>query len=228
MGSSSPDFVDDVSWWQATGAPQAVLGWERAHLPHRFSAEGNGAFWGPGTAAWSDSFSLPAVPGVLNPRRLLVEVTDAGGGQTALRIDAQVTWLPAKPASERIPSAARVVTITAIPGLDQHGRQLAPATITDASVVSRIGSLLDGLPVFPPGTYSCPMDTGKGLRLTFRATARGPALAVANIVLDGCATVSLTVGGATGPTLAGWSGAGSQVLVIADLHWAGYAAGGSR
>jgi hypothetical protein len=218
----TPDLVDDASWWQAPGAPQAVLAWERAHLPRRLAAAGNGTLYGPGTtAAWSDSFSLPAVPGVLNSRQLLVEATAAGGGQTALRVDAQVIWLPAKPASERIPSAARVVTITAIPGLDAGGRAPAPVTITDASVVSRIGSLLDGLPVFPPGTYNCPADTGKGLRLTFRATARGPALAVANIALDGCATVSLIVGGATGPALSGGSGAGSRVLAIAGLHWPG-------
>jgi hypothetical protein len=224
MLPGTPDLVGDVSWWQAPGAPEAVLGWEQAHLPRRFSASGSGS--ATDGLAWDD-FSLPPVPGVLNSRQLSVEVASSGSGQTAVRVDAQVSWLPAKPATERIPSAARLVTITAIPGIDSRGRQPAPVTITDASVVSRIASLIDGLPVFPPGTYSCPMDTGKGLRLTFRATARGPALAVANIALDGCATVSLTVGGATGPALAGWNGAGSQVLAIAGLHWAGYAASGS-
>jgi hypothetical protein len=223
MLPGTPDLVDDVSWWQAPGVPQAVLGWERAHLPRRFSASGSGS--ASNGLAWDD-FSLPPVPGVLNSRELVVEVTSSGG-QTVVRVDAQVTWLPAKPATERIPSAARVVTITAIPGLDATGRTPAPVTITDATVVRRIASLIDGLPVFPPGTYHCPMDTGKGLRLTFRATARGSALAVANMALDGCATVSLTVGGVTGPALAGWNGAGAQVLAIVGLHWAGYAASGS-
>jgi hypothetical protein len=220
---ATPDLVDDVSWWQAPGTPQAVLGWERAHLPRQLVASGSGS--ASDGLAWDD-FSLPPVPGVLNSRELVVEVTSSGG-QTAVRVDAQVSWLPAKPATEQIPSAARLVTITAIPGLDATGRTPAPVTITSAAAVRRIASLIDGLPVFPPGTYSCPADTGRALRLTFRATARGPALAVANIALDGCAIVSLTVGGATGPGLAGWNGAGSQVLAIAGLHWAGYAASGS-
>jgi hypothetical protein len=224
---STPDLVDDSSWWQVPEAPRAVLGWERAHLPRQFSAAGNGALYGPGTAAWSGSFSLPAVSGVLNSRQLLVEATAVGDGQTALRVDAQVIWLPAKPASERIPSAARVVTITAIPGLDATGRALAPVTITDATVVRRIASLIDGLPVFPPGTYSCPMDTGKGLRLTFRATARGPALAVVTTYMDGCGGVDVTVGGAAQPGLSDGPSLAQQVLTIVGPHWRGYAPDGS-
>jgi hypothetical protein len=228
MSSSSPDFVDDASWWQVPGTPQAVLGWEQAHLPRRFSGPFSGAgIYGPGmTAAWSDSFPLPVVPGVLNSRQLLVEATAAGGGQTALRVDAQVTWLPAKPATERIPSAARAVTITAIPGPGEVGRTPAPVTITDTTVVRRIASLIDGLPIFPPGSYSCPADIGRALRMTFRATADGPALAVA-APGGGCDIVSLTVGGAAQPGLSGNSALVRQVLAIAGLHWAGYAAAGS-
>jgi hypothetical protein len=228
MLPGSPDLVDDASWWQAPGAPQAVLAWERAHLPRRLALVGSSAAWGPETAAaWSDSFSLPPVPGVLNSRELVVEVTAAGGGQTAVRVDAQVTWLPAKPATERIPSAARVVTITAIPGLGATGRTPAPVTTTDATVVRRIASLIDGLPVFPAGTYHCPVETGRALRLTFRATAGGPALAVATAALDGCGGVGLAVGGAAQPGLSGGPSLARQVLAIAGLHWAGYAAGGS-
>jgi hypothetical protein len=228
MAPGTPDLVDAASWWQAPGTPQAVLSWERAHLPRRLAAAGNSALYRPGTtAAWSDSFSLPAVPGVLDSRQLLVEVVSSGSGQTAVRVDAQVTWLPAKPAIERIPSAARMVTITAIPGLDVTGRTPAPVTITSAAAVRRIASLIDGLPVSPPGTYSCPMDTGRALRMTFRTTAGGPVLAVAAADLDGCGGVDLTVGGATQPGLSDGSSLAQQVLAIAGLHWPGYAAGGS-
>jgi len=223
MLPGTPDLVDDVSWWQAPGTPQAVLGWERAHLPRRLVASGSGS--ATDGLAWDD-FSLPPVPGVLNSRELVVEVTSSGG-QTVVRVDAQVTWLPAKPATERIPSAARVVTITAIPGLDATGRTPAPVTITSAAAVRRIASLIDGLPVFPPGTYSCPADTGRALRMTFRAVASGPALAVATAALDGCGGVGLTVGGAAQPGLSDGPSLARQVLAIAGLHWAGYAASGS-
>jgi hypothetical protein len=67
---------------------------------------------------------LPEVPGVLLQRTLLISVASASG-QTVIRVDAQVTWLPAKPASERIPPAATVVTITEIPGIDQRTGRLA-------------------------------------------------------------------------------------------------------
>jgi hypothetical protein len=130
-------------------------------------------------------------------------------------------------ASGRIPSAARAVTITAIPGLDATGRTPAPVTITSAAAVRRIASLVDGLPVFPPGTYNCPADTGRELRLTFRATAGGPALAVATAALDGCGEVGLTVGRATQPDLSDGPSLAKRVLAIAGLHWTGYVAGGS-
>jgi hypothetical protein len=205
--SATPDLVDDASWWQAPGSPQAVLGWEQAHLPRRFSATGNGEIFGPGRpTAWSDSFSLAAVPGVLNSRQLIVEAVSSENGQTMLRVDAQVTWLPAKSATERVPSTARVVTITPIPGLDSRGRPPTPATLNDATAVRRIASLVNAMPVLLPGSYSCPMDTGQGLRLTFRAAPGGPAVATTTIGLDGCGD----------PELA------AQVLAIAGLHWPGY------
>jgi hypothetical protein len=221
---ATPDLVDDASWWQAPGSPQAVLGWEKAHLPRQFSAAGNDTLYGSGTGAWSDTFSLPAVPGVLNSRQLIVEVVSAGGGQTVIRADAQVTWLPAKPATESVPSTARVVTITPIPGLGVASRPPASVTLSDAAAVRRIAALVDALPVSPPGAYSCPMDTGKGLRLTFRATPGGPAVATVTAGLDGCGGVSLTVAGKSQPGLSGGPGLAAQVLAIAGLHWLGYAA----
>ena len=33
--------VDEVSFWEAPGDPQAVLAWERAHLPSRFTERGS-------------------------------------------------------------------------------------------------------------------------------------------------------------------------------------------
>jgi len=38
-----------------------------------------------------------------------------GDGQTAIWVDAQVSWQPPRPAAERVPTAARVVTITLLP-----------------------------------------------------------------------------------------------------------------
>jgi hypothetical protein len=53
---------------------------------------------------------MPQVAGVIDSRRLLVEVVLDGAG-TAIRVDAQVTWLPARPAGEQVPAGAGAVTI---------------------------------------------------------------------------------------------------------------------
>lgn len=108
--------MDDVSFWQAPGQPQAVLAWEQAHLPRRFTPEDAG--FGP--PSWDRTFSLSPIPGVLNARDLVVEVASAGNGQTAIRVDTQVSWQPPRPAAERVPSGVRVVTIAQLPSLDPH------------------------------------------------------------------------------------------------------------
>ena len=134
-----------------------------------------------GPPSWDRTFSLPPVPGVLNARDLVVEVTGAGNGQTAIRVDAQVSWQPPRPASERVPSAARVVTITQLPSLGPHARRPpAPVTITDLAVVRRLAALVDSLQLSTIGPAApCPASLGGGIRLTFLARAGGPPLAVA-------------------------------------------------
>lgn len=87
-------LVDDVSFWRAPGQPQAVLAWEQAHLSRRFTPED--ADFGP--PSWDRTFSLSPIPGVLNARDLVVEVAGVGNGQTAIRVDAQVSWQPPRPA----------------------------------------------------------------------------------------------------------------------------------
>ncbi len=78
----SKTLVGHVAWWQAPGQPQAVLAWEKAHLPRRFApADVTSGIAGDPRSHWSGTFSLPPVPGVLNTRDLVVEVFSAGGRQ---------------------------------------------------------------------------------------------------------------------------------------------------
>jgi hypothetical protein len=220
----TPDLVDKASWWLVRGEPQALLGWEERHLPNRFTHSGSATGDGPVgvNPTWADFYALPAITGVLDQRELLVEVVDAGHGQTAIRVDAQVTWIPARPASERVPSAARVVTIAQVPDMNSHVPPPKPVTITDPAEVSAIAALIDALPVSPPGTFHCPMDAGAALVLTFRARPGGPPLAIAQDALEGCQFVGLTIGGKPQPGL-GQPAAGqslaAKVLRIAGLSW---------
>lgn len=212
----STTLVDEVSFWRAPGQPQAVLAWEQAHLPRRF-IPGDADF---GPPSWDRMFDLPPVPGVLNGRDLVVEVTGAGNGQTAIRVDAQVSWQPPRPAQEQVPSAARVVTIIQLPSLDPRARRPpAPVTITDLAVVRRLAALVDSLQLSTiGGAAPCPAPLGGGIRLTFRARVGGPPLAVAEGPAA-CGTVQLSAGGKQQPALQITDSFIPQVLKLAGLHW---------
>jgi hypothetical protein len=216
----SPDLVDKAEWWIAPGAPQSVLAWEAKHLSHRFSAAGSGHGWGPGFVSWSQDFSLPDIPAVLDSRELVVEVVQ-DGAKTAIRVDAQVTWQPARPAGEKVPAAAKAVTISMDPGLNQGGKKPPkPVTITDPAKVRALTALVNGLTPFPPGTFNCPADFGGNLTLTFRAGPGTPALAVATVDLSGCDGVDLTIGGKSQPALAGpGTDSAPRILKLAGLSW---------
>jgi hypothetical protein len=209
-------LVDDVSFWRAPGQPQAVLAWEQAHLPGRFTPED--ADFGP--PSWDRTFSLSPVPGVLNARDLVVEVTAAGHGQTVIRVDAQVSWQPPRPAAERVPPAARVVTITQLPSLDPHvSRPPAPVTITGLAVVRRLAALIGSLQLSTIGpAASCPLTLGGGIQLKFQARAGGPLLAVAQGPAA-CGTVQFSVGGKLQPPLQITDSFIPQVLKLAGLNW---------
>jgi hypothetical protein len=90
-------------------------------------------------------FALPAVPDVLIQRELVLAVRS--GSQTAIRVDAQVVWLPARPVAERVPSAARVLTVTPVFGLnsDPRAERLDHAfTVTGPATVARIAAVVNG------------------------------------------------------------------------------------
>jgi hypothetical protein len=212
----STTLVDDVSFWRAPGKPQAVLAWEQAHLPRRFTP-GDEDF---GPPSWDREFSLSPVPGVLNTRDLVVEVTGTGNGQTALRVDAQVSWQLPRPASERVPSAARVVTIAQVPSLGPHARRPAePVTVTGPAVVRRLVALVDNLRLstIGPGA-SCPAAVGGGIRLAFLARAGAVPLAVAEGPAA-CGTVQFSAMGKRQPALQITGAFIPQILKLAGLHW---------
>ena len=217
---SSPDLVDKAEWWITPGAPQSVLAWEAKHVSHRFTTAGTSHGWGPGFVSWSESFALPDIPGVLDSRELSVMVVQ-DGDKTAIRVDAQVTWQPARSAGEKVPAAAEAVTISMDLGLNQGGKKPSkPVTITSPAKVSALKALINGLTLFPPGMFNCPADFGDGLVLTFRAGPGTPALAVATVDLAGCGGVNLTIGGKSQPALAGpGTDSGPAILKTAGLSW---------
>jgi hypothetical protein len=226
---ATPDFVSKTAWWRVPGPMDATLAWVTAHRPAGFALGGTG--WSSdrsGITTRFDEFTLPNVPNVLSQRSLYVSVASDGTDSTAVRVDSQVSWLPQKSPAERIPAAAKVVTILALPGLSGGGPVRAvtrfhpPVTVTDPATVTKIAKVVDGLSLMPPGVFSCPADNGQGLRLTFRATKDGPVLAQVTAEMGGCGTVGLTVGGKRMPALWGGQRMAQQVLKLAGIHWAGF------
>jgi hypothetical protein len=237
--AATPDVVTATRWWTAPGQPAAVLAWIRTHIPAGFSlgGYGSGGYTPPGAVTpgrdtvqypdlWFDQFSLPVVASVLTQRWLVVTVARLGPAQTAIRADAQVVWLPARPAAERIPPDARVVTVTPVFGLqpDKKLEPLDPAfTVTSPAKVAAIAAVIDGLALFPPGTFSCPADFGAQMRLTFRTAPGGPVVARVTAEYDGCGIVSLSIGGHSMPALSDYSSSGAslqqRVLAIAGVRW---------
>jgi hypothetical protein len=118
----------------------------------------------------------------------------AGAARTAVRVDAQVGWRPARPASTFLPSGVHAVVVSAEPGGNDKKRPPAPVTVTDPGKVRQLVSLVNGLPLFPPGTFSCPLDDGRGVRLAFLAAAGGPVLGTALAKSNGCGGVVLVIG----------------------------------
>ena len=148
-------------------------------------------------------FALPAVPGVLTQRELVVlAVRDRG--QTAIRVDAQVVWLPARPAAERVPADAAVVTVTPVFGFNPNpraGRLDRAFTVTDPAKVARIVAVVNGLTRFPDGSFSCPAEFGGQMRLTFATRPGGPVVARLTAEYGGCGVVSVRIGGRDMPAL---------------------------
>jgi hypothetical protein len=218
---ATPDLASVTRWWRVPGHPVEVLAWIRAHLPPGFAPTGTGT----GSGSWTGIFDLPAVPGVLTQRELVVlAVPDQG--QTAIRVDAQVVWLPARPGAERVPPTAAVLTVNPVFGLNHNPRaeRLDRAfTVTDPATVARIAAIVNGLTRFPDGTFSCPFESGGQMRLTFSTRPGGPVVARLTAQYGGCGIVSVRIGGRDMPGLSEYPRSGpplqQQVLAIAGASW---------
>jgi hypothetical protein len=218
---ATPDLASLSRWWQVPGRPQGVLAWIRAHLPSGYSQDGTG--FGPGS--WTDAFALPAVPGVLTERELVVlAVRDRG--QTAIRVDAQVVWLSARSAAERVPADVTTITVTPVFGFNPNprARRLDHGfTVTDPAKVARIVAVVNGLSRFPDGSFSCPAEFGGQMRLAFGMRPGGRVAARLTAEYGGCGVVSVRIGGRAMPALSEYPQSGprlpQQVLAIAGVSW---------
>jgi len=215
--------VQATSWWLTSSQLGSLVNWETAHLPARsftWAGSTSGDFPGPFPVT-AQFYAVRPVPRGLVGQYLIVSVADLGGGTAAIRVDAEVGYQPARPAGEKVPATARVVTITGIYGSSSPGATTpAPTTITKVSVVRALAALVNGLPLYTGRVpVPCPLSLSSVLELTFRATATGRPLAVAQGPADCGDTLALTVAGKQWPLLDASGPFSARVLRIAGLHW---------
>jgi hypothetical protein len=224
---ATADVVDNATWWRVPGEPQTVLAWEAAHLASRFTASGHTTTGGT-SAVSASQFTLPPVSGVLSSRELNVQAVGISGGQTVVRVDAEVTWIPVRPAAEHVPAAAKAVTVSVMPGMVADVRIPGPVTITDPAKVSELISAANALPVWSGQRVMCPADFGQSVRLTFTAKPGGPALAVAVASVGGCGLANFSVGGKPQPPLSDGATLARKALAVSGLSSVSLRTGGPK
>jgi hypothetical protein len=231
---NTPNLVTATRWWTTSQSPAAALGWVNAHPPTGTTQQSPMQTTGPhGVEERTTSFTLPAIPGVVGTRELLVSTASLPGGRTVIRVDAEDIWLTPRPAAERIPAAKYLIVTAKSPryarpprilpgmGVDPTASPSAgPArlVVTDQATIGKIAEAVDGLPTMLPGTYSCPADTGGGITLTFESSASGPVVATVDAAATGCATVTVTTHGKKQPTLQG-GGLIGHVESLLHVQW---------
>ena len=206
----SGDLVDRHGWWEVPAPLASVLAFLQANRPPGSRPSGSGQEGGPGVPANEMvSFSFPPVSGVVSARSLTLDAVTLSGGGTGIRVDAQVTWVLARSAHERVPAGVHVVKVTsARPGAPA----IVSVSVTAPRTVGRIVSLVDRMSTVQPGAYSCPaLMAGKPVvTFAFQAAAGLPVLAQASLTDYGfgsgpCNPVSFSIGGRAQKPLIGGS-----------------------
>jgi hypothetical protein len=199
-GEATPNLVDAGAWWTTAMNPDAVLAYVRTHRPPGARPFGTTSDSGPNGVS-AETFTLPPVAGVLRERFVSAVAVRLAGGRTGVRTDGEAVWLTPRPAWEQLPATVRMITFTAQGSTlsGRSGRVSIPRTVT-GSAAQRLVAFINGLDVVQPGARSCPIGRYAWLRLTFRA-ADGSALAGAIERPTGCASVTLSIRGRTGPAL---------------------------
>ncbi len=216
---ATPNLVDANAWWTTTASPDAVLAYVAAHLPAGAKGAGQSSSSGPpGTVpTQSETFELPPVRGVLAERVLGVTTAALAHGVTGIRTDGEAVWLTPRPAWERIPDGVARVVFTAR-GADVRGRlgpTSAPHTLRDVRA-RRLVSLLNAAEIVQPGVTACPLGFDESVFLRFTA-ATGRTLARATEHPTGCASVTLAIGGRTGPPLSDYPSVTNELLRLGAI-----------
>jgi hypothetical protein len=196
----STNLVDQHRWWTIAVGADSVLAYLHSHVPAGAKLDGTSTLSGPNVpTVRSVQYDWPLRANVLGQRSLVVEVMALPAGLTGVRADAQDLWITPRPQSERIPAGVDRVRVSVTTG----GKTTqGPYVLSSHQRVRAAARVIDSLPLFPPGVFSCPADFGIAVKLEFYDGASTAPVAVANDDPSGCPGVQLTIDGHGQPALA--------------------------
>lgn len=196
--SASSALVDRRAWWTVPGSISQVAAFVKSHPPRGGKRSTTGSMQGGSTTDLFVGFSWPPVRGVLWQRQLVVVFAQLPDGITGVRADAEVEWTVPRPAAERVPPGAGLLTVArnTLPGWPPP----LSLAVTDKTRIRRLAAMLDRLPVLQPVAVACPaLFAAPTISLTFSAASGGPPLARATMPVDGpegsCAPITFAVRG---------------------------------
>ena len=155
MGTpGTPDLVDLYRVWRAPAPASVVQSWVASRLTAAaYSRSGTSASIDHGVttslgSAWT-------APGGNSGAELEVATSIIGSASALVRYDAVVQYLPAHPASEKLPPGPISVRIrtTGWPGL--QAAAAGPVTVKGPATIDALVAAFNALPVAPQGAFSC-------------------------------------------------------------------------
>ena len=205
-----PNLVDLHRFFVAPASAWKLFRYERSHPP--LESTNRGGYNGFGTSGvygntddWFVSYSWLPVKALLDSRVLVISIAALPDHRSGIRVDAQVTWLPAKPAGDVIPAGAKALTAVLSAGLNPSEPGHPPVTTTDLTKIQAIRDFVNHLSVIAPGVRFCPIDFDQYLTISFRKDARARPFAVVLADVGGCEEVQVQrFGHVAQPELSGY------------------------
>lgn len=217
----TPDLVDRAAWWTVRGDAATVLAAIVAHRPDGSVSDQSFDYSDPTQHVFGDAFDWPAVPDVLDERQMQVAVVQKGA-ETAIRVDAVVTYLPPRPADAHVPPSATTLTVrmtarTYNPptAADLYG----PVLVTDQDKVAKVAAVVNTAQVPMEGRHGCPNAAGTGSMTLDFAGPDGAPVATVEIGLVGCGGITVTLPDGRHFDLAGDADQVDRIITLLGLGW---------
>ncbi|MHB1640212.1 MAG: hypothetical protein ACYCUD_10310 [Candidatus Dormibacteria bacterium] len=199
----SQNLVARTEFWQVPESVGTFIRWVQRERSSRLTQFEAGTLHGSRGIEYFRTWELSTRPPGLVSALLVYAFAELGPASTAVRIDAQVIWRPARPASSLIPHSDRYAEL----GWERYGPKFERGVVPLSNPKLLLGLItaINRLPAVPGGVASCPAAL-LTTSLRFATRRGGPANAL--LSYTGCDQFTLTTPGGTvllgvGPVL-GW------------------------